>query len=425
MLFAERLSRWAWGLPLKRRFLFLDTIGDGTNWNFGTPSGQGGPVGFDPFGGIVPAVANKAAYGALPFTVNALPTGASKVDSIDVALAILPGNGDGATSNIPALRGVIFSVPAGATALNAAGVTKIGASFSFDTTFSRDAGNPSSGNGLVYQLTSTNASTANITLQVGKTYWLVLEPKDGLVPTSADTLLDVGVWQSRLVDEVTGSAAQLTNAYTTVSPALDTYSAGSGGNANTLVPVTVGRTTKFSTYFGAIVRLTAPSTGATVSGRIALEGVSDLTKINAAFVNDTYHVEFRTPNTTTVIKSADVTLTPVGANSPFGTFSVSGVAPGVYDIALKGSKTLRIVQKGVTIGGSTATLADVTLPGGNADGNDTVDIGDFGVLVNAYGGVIGATGTNYLASADFNDDGTVDIADFGILVNEYGNTGPQ
>ena len=165
-----------------------------------------------------------------------------------------------------------------------------------------------------------------------------------------------------------------------------------------------------------------PVTGATVTGRIALEGVSNLAGINANVSLGTFHIEFRTPGTTTVIKSADVALSPVGTTA-FGTFSVSGVAPGTYDIAFKGAKNLRVVQPNVTVTGSAFALTDVLLPSGDATHDNTVDIGDFGVLVNAYGGDVTLSGSGYDTNADFNYDGVVDIGDFGILVNEYGNSG--
>ena len=91
-------------------------------------------------------------------------------------------------------------------------------------------------------------------------------------------------------------------------------------------------------------------------------------------------------------------------------------------MAIKGSKTLQVVVTGVDLTAAAATL-NVTLPGGDADNNNTVDIGDFGILVNAYGSDSTVTGSGYNAAADFNYDGVVDIGDFGILVNNYGNSG--
>ena len=164
--------------------------------------------------------------------------------------------------------------------------------------------------------------------------------------------------------------------------------------------------------------------GTTVTGKVALEGVSDLSATNVNAPRGTVHIEFRTPGTTTALKSFDVALTPVGAGSPLGTFSVSGVPAGTYDVALKGSKQLRVVVPNVAVTGSSFALpGNITLPGGDATNDNIVDIGDFGILVNSYNGDATIAGSGYNAAADFNYDGVVDIGDFGVLVNEYNNSG--
>ena len=74
----------------------------------------------------------------------------------------------------------------------------------------------------------------------------------------------------------------------------------------------------------------------------------------------------------------------------------------------------------------TPVTANVTLRGGDANNDNTVDIGDFGVLVNVYGNSYDPAVVlipDPLVEADFNGDGTIDIGDFGILVNNYGSTG--
>ena len=165
-----------------------------------------------------------------------------------------------------------------------------------------------------------------------------------------------------------------------------------------------------------------PGGAPAVTGRIALEGVTDLTLIKAAVPADVITFDFRTPGTKTVVYSTTATLTAVGAGSAFGKYSLSGVPAGTYDVAIKGDKQLRVLLPNVTVGSGT-TLANVTLPGGDATNDNTVDIGDFGVLVNSYNGDITLAGSGYNATSDFNYDGVVDIGDFGILVNEYNNSG--
>ena len=154
-------------------------------------------------------------------------------------------------------------------------------------------------------------------------------------------------------------------------------------------------------------------------GTIALDGISNLAAV--AVPLDAVTFQFRAPGTSNVLFTQTVGLT-VTAGSANGSYTLSNVPPGTYDIAVKTPKNLQVVVGGVVVAAS-ATLPNLTLPGGDATDDNTVDIADFGVLVNAYGGQVGATGTNYLSAADFNCDGIVDIADFGILVNNYGSVG--
>ena len=114
------------------------------------------------------------------------------------------------------------------------------------------------------------------------------------------------------------------------------------------------------------------------------------------------------------------TLTPTPGTSG-GTFTFSDIPPGSYSVAVKGAKWLQKVASADTRNLNAVLM--VSLPGGDADNNNTVDIADFGFLVNAYGTLQAASGSGYDVRADFNDDGVVDIADFGILINNYGQSG--
>ena len=162
---------------------------------------------------------------------------------------------------------------------------------------------------------------------------------------------------------------------------------------------------------------------ATVNGRIALEGVGDIGAVSPAAPTGLYAVVFLTPGTTSAVFSGKVSLTPVGGGSPFGTFSLPYVPAGTYDVAIKGAKNLRKVLQNVVISGGTATLSDVTLPAGDANGDNAVDTSDFGVLVGAYNGDSSVSGSGYDPAADFNFDGVVDTTDFSLLVGEYNNVG--
>ena len=178
-------------------------------------------------------------------------------------------------------------------------------------------------------------------------------------------------------------------------------------------------------YLGGANQLWSLNTPAaattTVTGRLALEGVSDLSAVSANAPLGAFHVEFRLPGATTVIKSADVALTPV-SGSPYGAFSIPAVVTGIYDIAIKGPKSLRVLLPKTAVNGS-SPLPDQTLSGGDANNDNAIDLADFGILIGAYNSDASIDGTGYDIRADFNDDGVVDSTDFGLLIGEYGSVG--
>ena len=158
------------------------------------------------------------------------------------------------------------------------------------------------------------------------------------------------------------------------------------------------------------------SLGATynVSGQITLEGIS-----NPA---------------ATVIPVNPVTFifTPVGGGTPViatqtlganGAFSITGLAPGSYNLSAKGDKWLRAT----TIVNATAgnvTGANLTLLAGDCNNDNNIDPTDFGVFVSAYNTVyVANSNTGYDPTADFNNDGSVDATDFGLFVGNYNKVG--
>lgn len=108
-----------------------------------------------------------------------------------------------------------------------------------------------------------------------------------------------------------------------------------------------------------------------------------------------------------------------GAFTLPGLFSKSGV------LHIKPDKFLAVnVPIDLSVGNITGISA--SLLGGDANNNNVVDIGDFGVLVNAYGDSYNTSDPNANPediAADFNGDGMIDIGDFGILVNDYNLSG--
>ena len=167
------------------------------------------------------------------------------------------------------------------------------------------------------------------------------------------------------------------------------------------------------------------ATGATVSGNIALEGVSDLSATSAAAPLGTFNIQFRTPRTLTVVKEFPAVTLIKTTGSANGKFSVSGIPAGTYDVWIKGGKNLAVLNPNVVVSATTGTVPDSLLGAGDSDNNNTVDVLDFGNLVNAYGSKASDPNSGYDPNVDFDFNGAVDVLDFGDLVNEYGVSGPK
>ena len=120
---------------------------------------------------------------------------------------------------------------------------------------------------------------------------------------------------------------------------------------------------------------------------------------------------------------------PVNGADPFtrtvqidanGNYHIDDIPPGTYDIGVMCSGYLGFTKIAVNLSAGNQTLSG-TLYAGDADNSGTVDIGDFGILINSYNTQAGDAGYN--TSADLNHDGRVDIGDFGQLINNYNKTG--
>ena len=117
--------------------------------------------------------------------------------------------------------------------------------------------------------------------------------------------------------------------------------------------------------------------------------------------------------------AAPTTVTQtLGANGSYA----FDVAPDNYTILMHANKYLQVAAP-LNIAGSQSASLSVLLPAGDANGDNSVDTTDFGILVGAYGGSAKVSGSGYDPSADFNGDGLVDTTDFGLLVGNYGSVG--
>ena len=148
-----------------------------------------------------------------------------------------------------------------------------------------------------------------------------------------------------------------------------------------------------------------------ISGTLTLEGC-----LPSAVSAQSVTFAFRAPGTTAALFTRTQVL------SADSTFTLSAVPVGSYDVAIQGAKWLR---KAASVNAAfNVTGLAVTLPAGDMNGDNRVDIADFGAFVNAYGGQQNDPGV-YNPNADFNCDGSVDIVDFGLMVNNYGTVGDE
>ena len=166
---------------------------------------------------------------------------------------------------------------------------------------------------------------------------------------------------------------------------------------------------------------TSAASGVTVTGRIALEGVPDLSRVIPDAPLGKFHVSLRSPGSLSESYGYDVTLTVTGG--AFGAYTLANVPAGTYDVRIKGGKNLAVLVSNVTVTASGGAVPDVTLPAADANGDNSVDTSDFSVLVGGYNGDSAIPGSGYDPNADFNFDGSVDTSDFALLVSEYNNVG--
>jgi hypothetical protein len=99
-----------------------------------------------------------------------------------------------------------------------------------------------------------------------------------------------------------------------------------------------------------------------------------------------------------------------------GTFTVTGITPGTYNICVKNSHTLSSLRSGVPLVAGTNVVNLGTLREGDGNNDDYITIVDFSVLASGYFPA-------YDARGDFNQDGYVNILDFSLLARNFGAFG--
>lgn len=119
------------------------------------------------------------------------------------------------------------------------------------------------------------------------------------------------------------------------------------------------------------------------------------------------------------------------ASDASGAFQVADVPPsvlppGVYDVRVKGSRSLAQVLRNVTVPtpGGSQSIVSVTLPQpqhGDVNGDNVVDSADVQSLKTGFGRAAGEIAFNQ--AADFNQDNIIDVADFSRLSRNFGARG--
>lgn len=121
-------------------------------------------------------------------------------------------------------------------------------------------------------------------------------------------------------------------------------------------------------------------------------------------------VEVRNVGSTTPLQ----TFTPTLAG---GTYTqVLDIAPGNYDVAVRGATWLRKVST-VNFNSATVSGPAVTLWNGDVNGSNLVDIADYTDLATAFDSI--PSSPNWNPGADLNGDLVVDIADYTILATSF------
>ena len=121
-------------------------------------------------------------------------------------------------------------------------------------------------------------------------------------------------------------------------------------------------------------------------------------------------LEFRDPNTLTVLHSRPITLDVVG------NYSASAVPVGTYDVALKLHNWLRQVLEDVVITDPTTSGVNFTVVNGDANGDNSVDLIDLNWIMVNFGQLGQVMG-------NLNWDGQVDILDMNINMVNFGLVG--
>lgn len=151
-----------------------------------------------------------------------------------------------------------------------------------------------------------------------------------------------------------------------------------------------------------------PLATATISGTLTLQGIAA-----AAPAQTITFLLHPSDNSGDIIKTVSV--------APNGVFQLTNLPRKNYTIRIKGDRYLAERVNSVDASGGNVSGVMALLKAGDANNDNTADIADLLVLIDAYNKV--SPDVEYLEAADFNLDGSNDIADLLLLVGNYNQLG--
>ena len=114
---------------------------------------------------------------------------------------------------------------------------------------------------------------------------------------------------------------------------------------------------------------------------------------------------------------------PAALTATDGRFQLEGLAPGTYRLRATRPRYLTAVAADVPCtAGAVTTMGSLDLPGGDADGNERVDLFDL-VRISAHYRQCG-TEAGFDPLADLNDSGCVDLFDLVMVMGNYDRVAP-
>ena len=104
-----------------------------------------------------------------------------------------------------------------------------------------------------------------------------------------------------------------------------------------------------------------------------------------------------------------------------GVFTITNIAPGTYDIAVRDRNSLWNVRNGYALTMGINQVDMGTVVAGDANNDEIIDVLDFSILASTY--ATSSADPGWDPRADFNNSGVIDVLDFSLLASNFGRSG--